>query len=74
MEGFTRVIGKITIRMERVMRNSLMLLFIRETMCKASLKDVEGMNGQMDKYMKGSGKMDSKMDLVFGEDLKGILI
>lgn len=35
---------------------------------------MENINGKMDKFTKDNGLMDSKMDLVYGEDQKVILI
>jgi hypothetical protein len=59
--------------MEKGIKNLQTDPYIRETTCKVSLKVVEDINGQTDKFMKASGKMGLKMVQGYGEDRKEIL-
>ena len=74
MGGFIRVIGLAIKRMERGMKSLAMLRCIKDIMSMGNPKGVEDITGQMEKFMRESGKMGSSMVQVSGEVLKEIPI
>ena len=64
----------IIINMEKAIKNLIMVLSIKVLILKVNLRDMEDTLGIMDNLIKANGLMEWKMVLVYGEDLKEILI
>ena len=64
----------IIINMEKAIKNLIMVLSIKVLILKENLRDMEDTLGIMDNLIKANGLMEWKMVLVYGEDLKEILI